>query len=472
MKKYISLLAATVITFTAAAQMRTSYFMEGSTFRTDMNPALAPTRGYVMLPTVGGIGVGINNNFLSVNNFLYPTDNGLVTFLNKAVDKNDFLNKLPNNNILDVDASVQLMAIGSHTKKFFWNTGINLRATTDVNIPKEFFSLLTTLEQGSYDMSDMRVGLNTYLETYVGAAIPIKDFMTIGFRVKGLIGLAQANMNIDRMNVSINDDKVTAELSGSVRANSVVKSSYQPGTDLDFSDMININGISDLNLKNWGVGIDIGAEARFLDDHLRVSAALTDLGFIKWNGAGTINGSLSGNFSYEGFDFDEGEAISASDFKMQTEESTGSYMKRLNMSLNFGAEYAILRNRISFGLLSHTKFADGLNYTELTASVNLKPVNWITATVSHTFLNHNELGVFGFALNLHPTGFNFFIGADFIGLKAGKLTVADRKIPVPVAMKSANVYMGLGFSLGRAKYSKAYRDDVEAGRIKVKNKKK
>lgn len=472
MKKYISLLAATVITFTAAAQMRTSYFMEGSTFRTDMNPALAPTRGYIMFPTIGGIGVGVNNNFMSLNNFLYPTENGTVLFLNKAVDKNKFLDKLPANNIIDLDTSFQLAGFGAHTKKFFWNVGMNLRATADVNIPKEFFSLLTTLEQGSYDMTDMHVGLNTYLETYIGAAIPVKDFMTIGFRVKGLIGIAQANANIDRMNVTVNDERVTAELSGTLRGNSILKSNtYMHGTEFDFKNLT-FNGFSDINMKNLGLGVDIGAEARFLDDHLRVSAALTDLGFIKWNGAGTINGSLSGNFSYEGFDLNEGEAISASDFKMQTEESTGSYMKRLNMSLNFGAEYAILRNRISFGLLSHTKFADGLNYTELTASVNLKPVNWITATVSHTFLNHNELGVFGFALNLHPTGFNFFIGADFIGLKAGKLTVADRKIPVPVAMKSANVYMGLGFSLGRAKYSKAYRDDVEAGRIKVKNKKK
>lgn len=468
MKRYISLLAAVIIGFTAEAQMRTSYFMEGSTFRTDMNPALAPTRGYIMFPTIGGIGVGVNNNFMSLNNFLYPTENGTVLFLNKAVDKNKFLDKLPANNIIDLDTSVQLAGFGAHTKKFFWNVGMNLRATADVNIPKEFFSLLTTLEQGSYDMTDMHVGLNTYLETYIGAAIPVKDFMTIGFRVKGLIGIAQANANIDRMNVTVNDERVTAELSGTLRGNSILNSNtYMHGTEFDFKNLT-FNGFSDINMKNLGLGVDIGAEARFIDDHLRVSAALTDLGFISWNKAGTANGSVTGNFSYEGYDIDSGDAISASDFKLQAEESTGSYMKRLNMSLNFGAEYAILRNRISFGVLSHTKFADGINYTELTASVNFRPLNWLSASVSHTFLNHNELGVFGFALNIHPTGFNLFLGADFIGLKAGKLTVANRNIPVPVAMKSANVYFGLGFSLGRAKYSKAYKDDVAAGRIKAK----
>ena len=42
---------------TSSAQMRTSYFMEGSYFRTDMNAALAPTRGYIKVPFAGGLGV-------------------------------------------------------------------------------------------------------------------------------------------------------------------------------------------------------------------------------------------------------------------------------------------------------------------------------------------------------------------------------------------------------------------------------
>ena len=55
----------------ASAQMRTAYFMEGSYFRTDMNAALAPTRGYIKLPMVGGLGIDFGNNYFSVNNFLF-----------------------------------------------------------------------------------------------------------------------------------------------------------------------------------------------------------------------------------------------------------------------------------------------------------------------------------------------------------------------------------------------------------------
>ena len=48
---YITLcVVASMIGVAASAQMRSSYFMQGSYFRNELNPALAPTRGYVALP--------------------------------------------------------------------------------------------------------------------------------------------------------------------------------------------------------------------------------------------------------------------------------------------------------------------------------------------------------------------------------------------------------------------------------------
>ena len=59
MKRLVSIIAVVVLALSATgalAQSRTSYFMEGSYFRTDLNPALAPTRGYVALPAMSGVG--------------------------------------------------------------------------------------------------------------------------------------------------------------------------------------------------------------------------------------------------------------------------------------------------------------------------------------------------------------------------------------------------------------------------------
>jgi hypothetical protein len=57
--------------------------------------------------------------------------------------------------------------------------------------------------------------------------------------------------------------------------------------------------------------------------------------------------------------------------------------------------------------------------------------------------------VLGWALNLHPPGFHLFLGADFIDTR---YVVLSKTIPIPQYMKSANVYVGVGFNLGKAKY--------------------
>ncbi len=475
MKRYIAIFLFVFVPVAMSAQVRTSYFMEGSTFRTEMNPALAPTRGYINFPMLGGVSASLNNNFLSVDNILYPTENGLVTFMHKSVDRNDFLKRLPRNNALDFAISEQIVGFGAHTKKFFWSAGMNLKVNADVNIPKDFFSLVTSLGQGSYNMEKMHLGLNAYMELFVGAAIPIKEIATIGFRVKGLVGIANASFNVNKLSVDVTDVSVAARMDGELKCSfPMINTSLPVGEPVRIDALLPSGfNMQNLNLNQFGNGgaaIDIGAEVRLVDDHLRLSAAVTDLGFISWNRAATVTGHLGGALSYEGYDFEKEEVkVQKEDFEFVNATTSGHHIQRLNCSLNVGAEYAILRNRISFGVLSHTKFCKTFAYSELTASVNFKPVNWITATLSHTFLNHNQPGVFGFALNLHPKGLNIFVGADFIDLKFGSATMnGANRLLVPVRQRSVNLNFGFGFSLGRAKYSKAYKDDLAAGRIKTK----
>ena len=52
MKKIYTLIAAALLATGAAAQNPTAYFMEGSTFRSQFNPAFAPLRGYVNLSLI------------------------------------------------------------------------------------------------------------------------------------------------------------------------------------------------------------------------------------------------------------------------------------------------------------------------------------------------------------------------------------------------------------------------------------
>ena len=124
------------------------------------------------------------------------------------------------------------------------------------------------------------------------------------------------------------------------------------------------------------------------------------------------------------------------------------YASMVNVGINVGAEYNILQNRIAFGLLSHSKFYNTMAYSEFVASVNFRPLDWISATISQTFMNRQRIGVLGFALNIHPCAVNFFAGLDFIDTA---WISGPGSLPLPRYMKSVNVYFGLGFNLARPK---------------------
>ena len=455
MKRYLLILLVIFGGVTSAvAQMRTAYFMEGSYFRTEMNAALAPTRGYLqILPVVGGTGLNVSNNYLSVNNLFYKRDGGLYTFMSNRVSADEFLGKLGNQGKINANLTTTLLGFGAHTDKLFWSFGLNLRSTTEATLSKDMFSALKSLSNGVYDLGNTHFSNREYLEGAVGFAIPIKDFMTFGFRVKGLVGLVDMSMGVDEMILDVNPDYVRASMVGNIRANSpLLNANYVTGSDLTLDGLMH-NDYRQVfrNIKSWGLGVDLGFEFRFLEDQLKVSVGVNDIGFIRWNGASTVNAASTAGFLYEGVNLTTGEANAKGEFEAKMSAPQGAYTTRLNCSLNAGIEYNILQNHIAFGLLSHTQFNQSHTRTELTASVNFRIGRWLSTSFSHTFLNGNAPGVFGWAVNVHPTGFNLFLGADFIDTR---YAVYNGKA-VPKMLSSANVYVGLGFNLGKAKYMRS-----------------
>lgn len=476
--------------FSASAQSRTSYFMEGSYFRTEMNPALAPTRGYIAFPGMGGVGININNNFLSVDNLLYQRNGEMVTAFNGQVTADEFLGKLPQNCRIGERLNINLLSVGFYTGRMFWNFGASLRSELNVRVPSDIFRLVKNLGNGTFSLGELSVDTNNYFETYLGTSIPIGEHVNIGIRVKYLNGLAFANINLAGSQLTLGEDSVTAK----VQANGVVStpvanssgllinkdnfdtldlgSIINPAfTDFQFGDMsngFNMKAIFDpvknvfKQFKSWGLAADLGAEVRLLDDHLRISAAITDLGFMRFNSAQTLSvHNLMGSAYFNGINIDiNSEETSEVDFDYNISDGyvSGSdkhYTTMLNFSVNAGVEYNILNNHIAFGLLSHTEFVNKVAFPELTASVNFRATNWLTATVSHTFLNRHAPGVLGFALNLHPRVLNIFIGLDYIDTRFGVYNTEDGlSIPIPRYMNSINAYIGFGFNFARPKWMK------------------
>ena len=143
MKKRILTLVAVLLASAAAAQNTTAYFMEGTTFRSQLNPAFAPLQGYVNIPVLGGVSVNMNGN-LSLDRILYPVNGSLVTLLDGAVPAEMALDGLHSRNLLGLDTRVNLIGFGSFTRNHrnFWSFDLNLRVMTETHLPYELFDFL------------------------------------------------------------------------------------------------------------------------------------------------------------------------------------------------------------------------------------------------------------------------------------------------------------------------------------------
>ena len=444
-----------------SAQMKTSYFMEGSIQRYEMNPALTPQRGYVSVVPFTQTGININNNFLSISNFIYPYQGGHVTFMHSSVDAGKFLGSLPAQPDFGADIKYGITSFGKYGRnhRYFWSFDWNIRAIADVGIPKELFRVLKSLGNGTYDMGDLQVNTMAYSEMALGFSMPVVwDNLTVGGRLKFLIGLGHAEARMSTLTLDMGEETVSAMADGTVRTSipGYDFSNIAEGEAIPFETLFRDRFDPNKIVGGLGVGaaIDLGAELKLLGDRLKLSVALNDLGFIRWGRESSIEGDLDDLlFEYRGYN------TALKDFDMTTpnlDEITvrktggGGYSKRLATNLNIGAEWNFLDNLLGVGVLSHTKFWNRAAHSELTLTGTVRPAKWFTASLSHTLIA-NKFGIFGAAINLHPRGVNIFFGMDYIPTKYAKLEFLNTNAMFPSRLKSFNLYMGLAFTLGQEK---------------------
>lgn len=460
-------LLAFVCTESAVAQSRTSYFMEGSYFRSELNPALAPTRGYLALPGVSGIGIDMSSNYRSAENFLFERSGELVSGFNAAVSAEEFLGNLPELCNSGTTINTQLFGIGFYKKRKFWSFGIGSHFMASSSISRDMFSSLK--HTGAYVNPNGTAAMEGtgYLDAYLGLSFPVCKWMNLGIKAKFLVGLVNLDFDINSATTTLAGSDIVGTLRGTWRLNGLLRRNEYIAANgcYELPEGVNDNSFNYLvsNAKSFGAAIDFGTEIRLFGDHLRISAAVTDLGFIKWAPETHVGGNVVADYHIAGI-AGQGNAF---DFDVETNNDSFTpdtyegYTTRLNCSLNVGVEYNILNNHIAFGLLSHTQFSNKSHYTELTASVNFRATNWLTATVSHTFLNSTKPGIFGAAINIHPAVINIFLGIDFIGSSYTDLTLGESCAPlagktlyIPTGATSYNVYAGIGFNFGRPKHLK------------------
>lgn len=455
-KHIASIALAVVLSAGVSAQttLNSSYFMEKMTKRNQLNPALKTENNYVSIPSIGNLYLGINSN-LGLGTFLYPRDNKLVTFLHESVPADEFLNKLTPNNTIELDLGLDLISFG------FWAWGgqntfnLSLKSNTGAYLPREIFEFLKTGQEATgvtrYDMSNITATTSNYLELALGHARDITDKLSAGAKIKVLIGAAHAEARIDRMDISMSQNEWTIKQAGHLQATSLLELTTDPETGevtgYDFGNHFGVAG--------FGLGFDLGATYEIIDN-LTLSAALTDIGFMRWNNLTRAETDPDKGFIYTGFDnigaeddengdnpFDQKADQLGDDLKALTkfyQSDTQSVSNSLRTTLRVGAEYAVLDNAISFGLLSTTRFVGYRTYAEGMAAINFRPLSALHLTVNGSVSNMGSS--VGAILNICAPGFNFFVGTDYFATKYSKQFI-------PINHARANFSFGFNITFGK-----------------------
>ena len=156
-------LAASCATTTVMAQAtgnRSSYFLEGSVYRHELNPAFQGERNYVGMPALGNFSVGAQGT-AGLGDFLYVKDNGdLMTFMHPDVSAKTFLNDLPRRTKLGINLNENILSTGFFAWGGFNTFGLSIKSDTRFSSPDDLFKFMKSgvdsPEGTHYKVNDLR----------------------------------------------------------------------------------------------------------------------------------------------------------------------------------------------------------------------------------------------------------------------------------------------------------------------------
>ena len=458
--KILLVLAWALVCSTAkvfAQHTYSGYFTDGYLFRHEMNPAAGNEQSYVSMVGIGNLDFSVRGN-LGLKHVLYNVNGKTTTFLNPAVSTDEFLSNIKDNNRIRTDVNLQLLGVGFKAFGGYNTIGLSARANANLNVPGALLRLAKQgIENKIYDISDFRAHADAYTELAFGHSRDINENLRVGAKLKILIGAGNVDAEFQKAQLALGEDAWTAITDAKVQA-SVKGLTYktetkmrgaegekQPHTyvsDLDY-DKFGMNG--------FGLAVDLGAEYK-LDDEWRFSAALLDLGFIKWNNNMVASTNGEKTFTTDKYIFNvDDEAKNSFEnegdrlmndlcylYELQNNGNEGGRARALGATFNVGAEYTLPAYRnLTVGLLNSTRIQGAYSWTQFRLSANVAPVKIFSAGMN---LGVGSFGAdFGWIINFHPNGFNLFLGMDHI---LGSLS----KQGIPLASNSClNIGMNFPF---------------------------
>lgn len=421
-----------------AQQLNSAYFTNDYKFRHTMNPAYGNEQNYVSMPGFGNVNVSTMGNFgyedVIFDNPMFPSTSKdrLTTFMNPYISTADALKGFNSgdNKILG-DVSITVLSAGFKGFGGYNTIELNARTSFGMSLPYELFEFAKNTGNRTYNIGNISANGQAFAELAFGHSRQINEKLRVGAKVKLLFGAGRGDVNIDNVKADLAaDDKWT--VSGHAKSEVSVKGFTYKTEEKEYKEegrgtyqYVNDVDVDGAGLGGFGLAFDLGGVYKINND-FTVSAALLDLGFIKWsNNMVAVNGGEE--FVFNGFhDVAVNEDRGGSTLSMQGDKYSdqladfanlqdkgdeGGRTTGIGATLNLGCEYTLpVYRKITFGVLSSTRFRGDYSWTEARVSANWTPLKWIDGGVNMAFGSYRNS--FGWVVNFHPKGYNFYVGMD------------------------------------------------------------
>lgn len=453
-----------------------------------LNPALRPSNSvYIGLPVLSGINLNLNNNFASFSDIFMKSASGdsVISILHPDYDINRFLPKINDINSFETQDMVQLFGLG-------FNAGENLYIFFDINeridanfaLPGDMLRLsLLGNEQftgDKIDLSSLRTDLKVYHEIGFGFSRNFLDNLRIGVKGKLLLGVGTASLRNRSLGITVNEDYThtfDADMAVNISAPLIYKEDADGNIEsIEFDEDRFKNTRENLRYllspENRGLGIDIGAEYRLMDK-LSLSAAVTDIGYIKWK-RDAKNLKADSRFEFSGIDMLDvykrdisldslaTELLDSLKNSFNYDNSDTPFRTTLDPAVTLGASYDLTKN-ISVGVLSYTKFVGKQIREALTLSTNINLSNALSFSLGYTAANH-RFDNLGAGLSLRAGFFQFYLISDNIPVRFNKIKFSttddpdgsgpqpartkNHQILIPDNLQTIHLRFGMNLSFG------------------------
>lgn len=438
-RKILAVLTLGLCATASSQNLNSAYFLDGYTYGHQLNPAKDYDRkGYVSFPFLANINIGMAGN-LSLTDVLKFNGDQLTTYLNPNIPMDEALSGFSSKNYTSVDMRMDLLGFGFHAWGGFNTFNVSMRTSVGVNVPYGLFEATKELTNKDYDLSGISMDATAWAEFGLGHSRKVADAWRVGGKLKALLGGGRAMLNVGNAHLKLSaPDKWTliadAEAEVSLKGFSwgeMEQTELNDGTPYEQIDFDNME-VDGAGLNGWGLAFDLGAEWDLGEqgwiDGMKVSASVLDLGFISWNETYAAE-NKGKKVEITGFNNIKVEGGSDDSNEKTFEEQTDNYGDRfselialqdngavkststLGATINIAAEYAMpFYKKLSVGFLSTTRIQGNYTWNEERLSATVSPLKGFEASANIGFGTRGFS--FGWVANIHPKGFNLFVGMD------------------------------------------------------------